>query len=84
MFYIHSFSIDVVTERQLCALEKIGDDWRQDVSPVTDELNLQRFLVKTGKYRDGDEKKIEESGSRPVLPAESFSAVVNDILVSTS
>lgn len=81
---LRSLEKDGITSNMWSSVGMIGDDWRQDVSPVTDELNLQRFLVKTGKYRDGDEKKIEESGSRPVLPAESFSAVVNDILVSTS
>ena len=37
----------------------IGDDMTQDVGPVVATLGLKRFLVKTGKYRDGDEGKVD-------------------------
>jgi ribonucleotide monophosphatase NagD (HAD superfamily) len=35
----------------------IGDDISQDLGAGARELGLIRFLVKTGKYRPGDEQK---------------------------
>jgi len=39
----------------------IGDDATQDVGPAVAELGLKRFLVQTGKYRQGDEAKVVPS-----------------------
>ncbi|KAF9979364.1 Haloacid dehalogenase-like hydrolase domain-containing protein 2 [Actinomortierella ambigua] len=35
----------------------IGDDVENDLGPETDGLPIERFLVKTGKYRAGDEDR---------------------------
>ncbi|KAF9164935.1 Haloacid dehalogenase-like hydrolase domain-containing protein 2 [Actinomortierella ambigua] len=35
----------------------IGDDVESDLGPETDGLPIERFLVKTGKYRAGDEDR---------------------------
>jgi len=35
----------------------VGDDWRADLGGATKQCGLWRVLVKTGKYREGDETK---------------------------
>ncbi|KAI8967449.1 haloacid dehalogenase-like hydrolase domain-containing 2 [Mycotypha africana] len=35
----------------------IGDDVQNDLGEGAEQLGMQRFLVKTGKYRENDEKK---------------------------
>lgn len=37
----------------------VGDDVKNDLGGDVGALGLQRVLVKTGKYRSGDEKKVE-------------------------
>lgn len=37
----------------------IGDDYKNDLGGGANELGLQRFLVRTGKYREGDETRAE-------------------------
>ncbi|KAG8792267.1 hypothetical protein FRC19_004595 [Serendipita sp. 401] len=37
----------------------VGDDVEADLAGGAIELGLRRILVKTGKYRDGDERKME-------------------------
>lgn len=37
----------------------MGDDVAQDLGGGAKDLGLKRFLVKTGKYREGDEKKAD-------------------------
>lgn len=37
----------------------IGDDKVQDIGKVPRELGLKRILVRTGKYREGDEVEVE-------------------------
>lgn len=57
----------------------IGDDREQDVGPMVAKLGLKRFLVKTGKYREGDEDKVDP----PVdWCGEDFAAAVDWILQS--
>ncbi|KAK4704857.1 transcription factor IIIB 90 kDa subunit, partial [Phenoliferia sp. Uapishka_3] len=43
------------------AIRFIGDDKKQDVGAVPEQLGLQRFLVQTGKYLPGDEEKTGAS-----------------------
>ncbi|KDQ18648.1 hypothetical protein BOTBODRAFT_29028 [Botryobasidium botryosum FD-172 SS1] len=40
----------------------VGDDWRADLGGATKECGLWRVLVKTGKYRPGDEHKWQNQG----------------------
>lgn len=55
----------------------VGDDAAQDVGPAVAELGLKRFLVNTGKYRQGDERKVDP----PVdWCGESFASAVDYIL----
>ncbi|KAG0186300.1 hypothetical protein DFQ28_008050 [Apophysomyces sp. BC1034] len=37
----------------------IGDDVNNDLGGGALELGLHRYLVRTGKYRPGDEEKVE-------------------------
>jgi len=54
----------------------IGDDVESDINGALN-AGLQACLVKTGKYRPGDENKIS---SKNVLLAENINDVVNDLL----
>ncbi|KAG0325978.1 Haloacid dehalogenase-like hydrolase domain-containing protein 2 [Podila humilis] len=54
----------------------IGDDVEQDLGGGAAELGFIRYLVKTGKYRKGDEDGIHLSGGT----FEDFAAVVDNIL----
>ncbi|BGP16556.1 hypothetical protein JCM10213v2_004558 [Rhodosporidiobolus nylandii] len=66
----------------------IGDDAFQDTGPATAALRLRRFLVKTGKYRTGDEDRLasteneEERAPRPEWVGESFAKAVDAILAA--
>lgn len=40
-------------------LAQIGDDKLQDVGPAVNSLGMKRFLVRTGKYRSGDEDGMD-------------------------
>jgi hypothetical protein len=51
----------------------------QDTGDATAALGLRRFLVKTGKYRPGDENDGRLS-SRPDWVGENFAAAVEAIL----
>lgn len=55
----------------------IGDDATQDVGPAVAALGLRRSLVRTGKYREGDENKVE-----PAVDwcGESFAVAIDYIL----
>lgn len=55
----------------------IGDDSAQDVGPLVAQVGLQRILVRTGKYREGDEDKVEPAVD---LCADSFADAVEYIL----
>jgi len=64
-----------------------GDDFRQDVGPAVYRLGLRRILVKTGKYRDGDESKISsevggegETTPGPEMVCEDFASAVEELL----
>ncbi|XP_066151418.1 haloacid dehalogenase-like hydrolase domain-containing protein 2 [Euwallacea fornicatus] len=54
----------------------IGDDVTDDIKGAMD-AGLQGYLVKTGKYREGDEDKISPS---PTKVFESFVEAVDDII----
>ncbi|GAA5882455.1 hypothetical protein JCM16303_001743 [Sporobolomyces ruberrimus] len=67
----------------------IGDDCLQDTGPAVHRLGLKRFLVKTGKYRPGDEDKLvaevsegSEQVPRPDFVCENFAEAVDQILSS--
>ncbi|ORZ19320.1 HAD-like domain-containing protein [Absidia repens] len=42
----------------------IGDDVNSDLGDGAEELGLHRFLVRTGKYRQGDETKLHGDNTR--------------------
>jgi len=44
----------------------VGDDWRADLGGAAKECGLWRVLVKTGKYRAGDELKWQNSNGEVV------------------
>ncbi|PIA18890.1 hypothetical protein COEREDRAFT_38349 [Coemansia reversa NRRL 1564] len=51
--------MELLDEPQSVAM--IGDDVLADLGGGAEELGLQRFLVRTGKYRQGDEAKASTS-----------------------
>ena len=53
----------------------VGDDVRNDLGAGARELGLKRFLVKTGKYRDGVENGEEVDGVY-----DSFADLVDDLV----
>lgn len=55
----------------------VGDDWRSDLGGGCVELGLRRYLVRTGKYQDGDEAKAE--GTLAGVEAD-FAALVDRLL----
>lgn len=59
------------------AVSQVGDDLRNDLGQGARELGLQRFLVKTGKYREGDDKTAEADG---IAVYDSFADLVDAIL----
>lgn len=56
----------------------IGDDVLDDIAGAQN-LGIRGYLVKTGKYRVGDENKIDPA---PMKCVESFSSAVEDIISS--
>ncbi|GAA5894335.1 uncharacterized protein JCM6883_003790 [Sporobolomyces salmoneus] len=56
----------------------IGDDVVQDVGSAVERLGLRRYLVKTGKYRPGDEDKLIDPSE--VRVCENFAKAVETIL----
>lgn len=60
----------------LCLMQ-IGDDYRNDLGEGVQELKLRRYLVRTGKYREGDETRLEEG---PAACFDTFADVVDAIL----
>ncbi|GAA5921802.1 hypothetical protein JCM3775_001829 [Rhodotorula graminis] len=64
----------------------IGDDAVQDVGPAVAALGFRRFLVQTGKYRAGDEDRLEgdEGGdalsATPAWVGKDFAAAVDAVL----
>uniref|UniRef100_A0A069DRF4 Haloacid dehalogenase-like hydrolase domain-containing protein 2 n=1 Tax=Panstrongylus megistus TaxID=65343 RepID=A0A069DRF4_9HEMI len=56
----------------------IGDDVLDDIGGAQN-LGIRGYLVKTGKYRVGDENKIDPA---PIKCIESFSSAVEDIISS--
>ncbi|XP_014287733.1 haloacid dehalogenase-like hydrolase domain-containing protein 2 [Halyomorpha halys] len=56
----------------------IGDDVRDDVGGAQ-ALGMKGYLVKTGKYRDNDENKIDPA---PYKTVNNFSEAVDDIISS--
>lgn len=67
----------------------MGDDARQDLSlpqlkngeeDPLQGLKVRRGLVKTGKYREGDEEKVEGGGSGDVGVWDSFAHWVDDFV----
>ncbi|GAA5975733.1 hypothetical protein JCM11641_005853 [Rhodosporidiobolus odoratus] len=64
----------------------VGDDYFQDVGPAVAALGLTRFLVRTGKYRPGDEDRLtqaeqeDERAPRPDYVVGNFAEAVEVIL----
>ncbi|KAL5514126.1 hypothetical protein ACEPAG_2887 [Sanghuangporus baumii] len=56
----------------------IGDDIEADLGGAAVELGLWRVLVKTGKYRDGDEER--EGQTPPNEVQDSFASFVDDLV----
>ena len=56
----------------------VGDDVHNDLGGGAVELGLQRFLVKTGKYREGDETKA--SAGESIHCFGTFANVVDHVL----
>ncbi|KAL5480338.1 hypothetical protein ACEPAI_1608 [Sanghuangporus weigelae] len=56
----------------------IGDDIEADLGGAAVELGLWRVLVKTGKYRDGDEER--EGQTPPNEIQDSFASFVDDLV----
>lgn len=63
------------------AVLQIGDDANQDVGLTVAALGFRRFLVQTGKYRPGDEDKLEE---KPEWVGRDFAAAVDAILAEAA
>lgn len=62
---------------------QIGDDWRQDTGLVAHQLGLRRYLVQTGKFRPGDETRLQEQGApEPEWTGGCFAEAVEEILKS--
>jgi ribonucleotide monophosphatase NagD (HAD superfamily) len=59
----------------------IGDDVDADLGDGAVALGLERVLVKTGKYRDGDEKR---GAKPPDALHDSFAAWVDSLLSQES
>ncbi|KAJ2850347.1 hypothetical protein IWW36_001964 [Coemansia brasiliensis] len=56
----------------------VGDDVLADLGDGAQDLGLQRFLVRTGKYRSGDENKA----STPLSGTfDSFAAMVHELFI---
>ncbi|KAJ2454820.1 hypothetical protein EV183_001239 [Coemansia sp. RSA 2336] len=58
------------------AVAMVGDDVLADLGGGAQDLGLQRFLVRTGKYRSGDEHKAEVPLDGTF---ESFAAMVHEL-----
>lgn len=62
-------------------IAQVGDDAVQDVGPAVAALGFRRFLVQTGKYRQGDEDRLEQGeGQSAVWVGADFAAAVEAIL----
>ncbi|GAA5979767.1 hypothetical protein JCM5350_002041 [Sporobolomyces pararoseus] len=76
----YQLALDSLASRGFSRAEigMIGDDVQQDVGAAVQQLGLQRFLVRTGKYRPQDEVKLVESneGERKVEVYENFAQAV--------
>ncbi|GAA6001446.1 uncharacterized protein JCM10292_006258 [Rhodotorula paludigena] len=59
----------------------IGDDANQDVGSAVAALDFRRFLVQTGKYRPGDEDKLEH---KPEWVGRDFAAAVDAMLAEAA
>lgn len=57
---------------------QIGDDVQQDVGAAVASLGFRRFLIKTGKYRHGDEDDC--AAGRPDWVGDDFASAVESIL----
>ncbi|KAK4051101.1 hypothetical protein OIO90_004842 [Microbotryomycetes sp. JL221] len=78
---LKSFERDGITRDDWSSIGMIGDDWNQDVGNDAHALGLYRMLVQTGKYRTGDENKLEkeQKGQRPEWCGQDFATAVHDL-----
>lgn len=76
---INSFEPHEVNGTDSGRIAIIGDDVEADLGGGALELGLYRVLVKTGKYRLGDEEKVSVSES-PDEVVDSFAAFVDDLV----
>ncbi|GAA93396.1 uncharacterized protein L969DRAFT_19030 [Mixia osmundae IAM 14324] len=56
----------------------IGDDCKADFGQGCDELGMRKFMLRTGKYKAGDETKVE--GRSPERIDDDFAALVDALL----
>lgn len=74
---LRSLLRDFVREADWTSVAIVGDDVDNDLGGGAIELGLQRILVRTGKYRDGDESKGQ--GKKPQC-FDKFADVVDYVL----
>ena len=75
---LRSLEEDGIKQEDWSHVGIVGDDYRNDLGGGAVELGLRRFLVKTGKYRKGDEAASTD-GQAP-LCFETFSDVIDHVL----
>lgn len=76
---LRSLEQDGITASDWSEVGIVGDDVTNDLGGGALELGLQRFLVRTGKYRQGDEAKVQQDGKQP-LCFDTFADVVDYVL----
>lgn len=73
--FFYGVAEDLGVDPSECVM--IGDDVRDDIGGARD-AGMKGYLVKTGKYREGDETRY--AGIRPDGTFESFAAAVDSLL----
>ncbi|KAG6334339.1 hypothetical protein ID866_4751 [Astraeus odoratus] len=71
-----------IGDRQRCVIAIIGDDISTDLGEGAIELGLWRVLVKTGKYRSGDE--VRKGVHPPDEICQSFAEFVDQLLSAST
>ncbi|KZV79552.1 hypothetical protein EXIGLDRAFT_734841 [Exidia glandulosa HHB12029] len=73
---LSSLASDGISREEWGQVAVVGDDVEADLGEGAVDLGLTRILVRTGKYREGDESRATGS----IVLRESFSAVVDEML----
>ncbi|KDE08860.1 hypothetical protein, variant [Microbotryum lychnidis-dioicae p1A1 Lamole] len=80
---LESLALEGISPDEWPQVGMVGDDYRQDTGLVVQNLGLHRFLVHTGKYRPGDERRLSSSDGQnkdPEWCGQSFDKVVDWVL----